>query len=65
MSEEKKQDILGKEEELDMDELEKVAGGYSSCLCPIGGNGEEDDLFARMHAREEMECYCGLGGVAN
>ena len=48
-----------------MDELDKVAGGYSSCLCPIGGNGEEDDLYARMHAREEMECYCGLGGVAN
>ena len=39
MSEEKKEEILGKEKE-----LEAVAGG-DACFCMLGGGGKEDEGF--------------------
>lgn len=61
MSEEKKKEILEHAEELDENELKTVAGGSNDCPCPIGGNGEYDDLKARLN-RNNNSCGCPFGG---
>ena len=54
MSEEKKEEILGKENELAADELEAVAGG-DKCLCILGGAGESSS--------SDNTCGCAFGGA--
>ena len=51
MSEEKKNEVLDQEKELNMDEL--VAGG-SRCACVIGGGGTADE--------DAKTCACVVGG---
>ena len=53
MSEEKKEEILEQEKELDKDELEAVAGG-SACACVVGGYGSADGSGG--------DCNCAFGG---
>ena len=45
MSDEKKNEILNKEKELDKDELDAVSGG--DCGCPVAGGGT-DKPFAQV-----------------
>lgn len=52
MSEEKKDEVLGKEKELDESELEAVTGA-GSCGCVIAGGGKDKDL----------NCACLQGGT--
>lgn len=54
MSEEKKDEVLGQEKDLDMDELDTVAGG-KRCECFIGGGGATDS--------EDKLCACLVGGA--
>lgn len=42
MSEEKKNEILGREGELEESEMEAVTGGYHHCICVFGGYGDEN-----------------------
>ena len=67
MSEEKKNEILDKEKELDKDELDAVSGG--ACGCPLAGggagHGNENGLkydcgcaFAGVGLDDEGETYC-------
>lgn len=57
MSDEKKNEILDKEKELDKDELDAVSGG--DCGCPVAGggtgHGNESDL--------KYDCACVGAGV--
>ena len=53
MSEEKKNEVLGQEKELSMDELDAVAGG-KQCVCVLGGGGEADSW--------SKTCWCVGGG---
>ncbi len=55
MSEEKKEEILGKEKDLEEKELEEVAGG-DSCICALGGGGTGTEGWG------EKTCACVLGG---
>ncbi len=41
--------------EMDDDELDAVSGGWSTCVCVIGGGGSEDD--------DGSQCVCFLDGV--
>ena len=54
MSEEKKNEVLGQEKELSMDEMDAVAGG-GACACPLFGGGAEDE--------NSIECVCMVGGA--
>lgn len=57
MSDEKKNEILDKEKELDKDELDAVSGG--ACGCPVAGGGTG-------HGNEnglKYDCACVGGGV--
>ena len=56
MSEEKKDDILDREKELDESELDAVNGG--SCGCVMGGSGKGND--SGSHAR--YQCACAMYG---
>lgn len=76
MSEEKKNEVLGKEKELDESELESVAGGL--CACAIAGSGSGNDkdgdgmYFCPCAAAgvgmddgnigSDLHCYCPLAG---
>ena len=53
MSEEKKEEILGKEKDLEEKELETVAGG-NDCLCILAGVGES--------SCSDKACGCAFGG---
>ena len=53
MSDMEKKEILGKEKDLEADELEAVAGG-KVCACVMGGGGEAD--------AGQKTCACVLGG---
>ena len=53
MSEEKKDEVLDQEQELDMDELDAVAGG-GVCYCPFVGGGTAD--------AGQTPCACVMGG---
>ena len=53
MPEEKKNEVLDQEKELDADELDAVAGG-GDCYCAIGGGGTADE--------DAKTCACVLGG---
>ena len=55
MSEEKKDEVLEQEKELDADELDAVAGG-GACYCPVVGGGT-------ANASEDAKaCGCVIGG---
>ncbi len=54
MSEEKKNEVLGHARELDLDELDAVAGGVGYCMCPFVGGGTADE--------GEKPCACVVGG---
>ena len=54
MSEEKKDEVLEQEKELDMDELDAVAGGYV-CACPVAGTGAA--------SAGQDACVCVVGGM--
>ena len=54
MSEEKKNEILEQEKELNKDELEAVAGG-DACGCAVGGYGDEG-------GGDSQSCICMFGG---
>ena len=41
MSDEKKNEVLNKEKELDESEMEAVTGGYRPCHCVFEGYGDE------------------------
>ena len=56
MSEEKKEEVLGQEQELDLDELDAVAGG-GMCVCPFVGGGTAD-------SPNEKPCACVMAGAA-
>ncbi len=60
MSEEKKDEILGKEKELDESELESVAGagGYHPCRCIFGGYGDENRDKSPCYAPGEGKPFC-------
>ena len=76
MSEEKKDEILEQEKELNMDELDAVAGGdtcgcigagsgkagegQNACACVAGGYGEYDEAH-KYYPR--CGCFLGGGGV--
>ena len=57
MSEEKKNEILGKEKELDEGELDAVSGG--SCGCVLGGGGKGTGKKSGL----QYICPCPGAGV--
>ena len=56
MSEEKKNEVLGQEKELSLDELDAVSGG-EHCMCEFAGGGEGGGT--------DSPCGCFLGGAGD
>ncbi len=63
MSDEKKNEILDKEKELDKDELDAVSGG--ACGCPLvgGGTGHGEGYPWQNESDLKYDCACVGGGV--
>ena len=70
MSEEKKNEILGQEKELNMDEMDAVAGG-GTCACVLGGGGAAGEgqkmcacpgFGSGGYTRDGIRCFCVAGG---
>ena len=73
MSEEKKNEVLGQEKELSMDELDAVAGG-GLCACPVAGGGTPDAdqeacgcvMFGGGYNKSGgSRCFCVAGGAGS
>ena len=67
MSEEKKNEILGKEKELDESEREAVTGAaYHPCRCIFEGYGEEkhgkSPCYAQGEGKDKSPCACFEAG---
>ena len=77
MSDAEKKEILGQEKDLEMDELDTVAGGKEctcvlggggkasrgdkTCACVMGGGGEYTDQVASLTGKK-CRCVCAVGG---
>ena len=65
MSEEKKDEILGRENELEESEMEAVNGGYRPCHCVFEGYGDErpkSQCPAPGEGKYKTQCFCFQAG---